>query len=258
MFKFELYRIRRSTAIWVGSLIFLTAIFMSLYPLFQSSAEEFKEILSQYPPNILKALGSSMDVFTSKGGFIAYYVSIYVSMAIFVFALIRGIRAASFDFTKRTHEIIFTLPKSRNQIFSAFILANYMSLVLVLLASLLTMICITLLTPENVSREIVNIYTGMLLTSTFLYTLGLCIGVVLRKVKSPVLVSSCIIFGLFLIKTLAQILEIDFLNYLSPLSYFEPGAVYITDIDFQKALIAAAVIIILTATSYYAYKTNDL
>lgn len=78
IFKKELKRNRKNTAIWTAIVVVFTALILSIFPSFSEMGEEMAKLMSSLPEEYAKALGMDEETWSSIIGYYGTYYGIYI------------------------------------------------------------------------------------------------------------------------------------------------------------------------------------
>lgn len=222
MYVHELKAYRKSTLIWSGSFVALIIFFMSMFPTFSKEADSFIILLEGFPEGVRNALGLSIENIASLLGFYAY-LFLYIVLCGAIQAMNLGISILSKEVRDKTAEFLLTKPVTRTEIMTAKLLAGLTSLVItsiVYIIAALSMATIVKTEPFNI-RVFLLISLSLFFIQLIFFSLGVCISVVVPKLKSVLSVSLGIVFAFFILSMFASAIEDEVLRYFTPFKYFE-------------------------------------
>jgi ABC-2 type transport system permease protein len=111
--------------------------------------------------------------------------------------------------------------------------------------------------PGGLNRLILASLSLFFMQLTFL-SIGVLYAVFARKVRSVSGIATAIGFAGFILMALYSLIKEDFIRFFSPLTYFNPGTVFLTGgYETRFAWTAAVVIIACIALSYFRYVKSD-
>ncbi|HAK69779.1 MAG TPA: multidrug ABC transporter permease, partial [Cryomorphaceae bacterium] len=90
IFKKELKRNRKNTAIWSAILVGFTALILSIFPSFSEMGEEMAKLMSSLPEEYAKALGMDEETWSSIIGYYGTYYGIYITLLMGIFTASTG------------------------------------------------------------------------------------------------------------------------------------------------------------------------
>jgi len=260
LFIHEMKAYRKATIIWALSLALLGAFMLSLFPSISNNAEEMKQILAAYPEAVLKALGVTLESFTTILGYYPFIFA-YVLLCGAIQAMYFGTSIIAKEVRGKTADFLFAKPISRKQIMTAKLLAVLVSLFLtnVVYTGISTYVA------TIVSEETFNINTFLMVSSTLFYlqliflALGVLLSVVFSKFKSMLSLTFSTVFFFFIISLLDSALGEKKLRFLSPFQYFDLHYI-VQNASYETGymILSLGVIIIPIAISYFVYAKKDI
>ena len=259
MFLHELKAYRKSTLLWTLSLAILIILFLSIFPVFSQNAEEMKKLLEGYPEGIRKALGISIDSFTTLLGFYPFVFG-YILLCGAIQAMHLGTSLIAKEM-KGTAEFLLVKPVTRHQVITAKLLAALVSIIITNIVYLL----VSSLMATFISTETLTINTFLLVSLTLFYlqliflALGMLFSVVIPKIKSILSVTLGTVFGFFIINLLDSSVGEKSIRYVSPFEYFD--ITYISknaSYEIPYVILSLAVILVAMGTSYFVFAKKDI
>ena len=112
IFKKELKRNRKNTAIWTAIVIVFTALILSIFPSFSEMGEEMAKMMSSLPEEVAKALGMDEGTWSNIIGFYGTYYGIYIILLIGIFTASTGATIIGKEERDGTAEFLLTRPIS--------------------------------------------------------------------------------------------------------------------------------------------------
>jgi len=251
---------RKSTIIWSISLILLTILFMSMYTAFSKDAEEFINVMSNYPEPVRRAFGINLDDFFSILGFYSYPLSI-ITLCGAIQAMNLGTGIVSKEVREKTADFLLTKPVTRTAILTAKVLAAFFSLVItfVLFFAAAVLMANAVKTDDFSLKIFFLLSLTVLLVQLIFMAIGIMVSVIARKLKSVLAVSLPIVFAFYFVGMFFDTTEEEAKRYISPFKYFDTA--YIMKHAGLEApfLLAGAMIVILAiAASYFVYSKKDI
>jgi ABC-2 type transport system permease protein len=259
IFLHELRACRKSTLVWILTLIIVIIVFMSLYPAFSKDAELTTKMLEGFPEVVREALGVRLDSFFSIIGFYSFIYT-YIVLCGSIQAMNSGLSILSKEVRDRTADFLLTKPIKRHQIVTAKLLASFTSLVF----TNIVFIPIAYIVLSILKTESINILTFLLISfSLFLiqilfFSMGVLISVLLPKIKSVITVSLSTVFGFFIIDLFNGVINDKVLRYFTPYKYFD--YLYIIQNNRYETpfiIIIAIFTMIAIFSSYIIYSRKD-
>lgn len=261
MFLHELKAYRKSTIIWTCSLVALVMLFLSIYPAIAKDAADFKKMLANYPPALIKSLGfATLDSFFSLLGF--YSVTLmYVLLCGSIQAMNLGTSIISKEVREKTADFLLTKPVNRVQIMTAKLLAVLISLVI---TNAIYIVAAGLMASAVQTQAFdYKIFFMISITVFFVQlmfmSLGFIVSVVFPKIKSVLPISLVTVFSFFILSMLSSTIGDTASRFLTPFKYFD--LMYIIKNSAYEApyMIVELLFIVITITaSYIIYSKKDI
>ncbi len=260
MFLHELRAYRKSTIIWICSLIAVAAMYLLLYPSIMQDAEGFKKLLATYPAPVREALGISLDAISSILGFYTMVMA-FVTLLGAIQAMNIGLSVVSKEMSGRTADFLLVKPVSRSSILTAKLLA---SLTLFLVTDVVFFIVSSLIVnmvkkADYSSKLFIMINLILLFIQLIFFAIGFLISVILPKIRTVLPLSLGIVFGLYLIGSVLVTGANDAARFISPFRYFSIPYILKNASYEAPYLITSAVIVVLSiVASYLIYIKKDI
>lgn len=261
IYLFELKSLRRNAIIWTCSMLVLPLLFLTMYSGIAKDANEFKDLLSNYPPAIRAILGINLDYIASILGFYSFIFS-FVIICGTIQAMNLGVSILSKESRERTADFLLVKPVSRDSIISAKILAALTTLLTTdIIFLLVTYILANIVKTEDFDgQKFLLINLTMLFVQLIFFAAGLLISVFFNKIKNVLPISLGIVFGIYFIGALLVTGEdAEKLRFISPFKYFD--TTYIlknSGYELSYMILSAAIIIVCIAASYFIYTKKDI
>lgn len=230
--KYELKQLKKNIIIWslsMGGLIFLM---LPAYLGFISGSDALvTEAIKNNP--IFEALGVSAAFVMTPLGMFSFLNSFAMTAA-----AIHGMGIAFSSHTKeyanKSAEFLLTKPYSRNKVFWSKVLAC-MTDSLIVGAAYIAGAGLALLTVKGIRIDwpaFLLIGISLVLVELMFVVLGTAAGTFFPNVRTPVLISSCVMFGLFCLSSMSKKINQPALGYFTPFAFFNP--VSITETGFYQ------------------------
>jgi ABC-2 type transport system permease protein len=261
IFNFEFRSKWRSAAIWSFSIALIIVVFLSLYPSFASEQALVLEMMRSFPKELLIAFGmADLDWSNVLGYFALAFVFIQVCLAIQ--AANYGFSLVSVEESELTADFLLTKPVTRPSILTAKLLAALAALVLTnALVWAVTFLAIDLFggAEEYAAMPLILLLLSMFVFQLFFLTSGMCISLLVKRVRNVTPFSMALVFGLYVLNAFGGMIGEKGLEMLSPFKHFNPGAIIRNAAwDHALVLISVAVIVIATAASYVLYTKRNI
>ncbi|MNC15391.1 ABC-2 family transporter protein [compost metagenome] len=260
IFLHELQAYRKSTIIWLVSLIAVMVLFMSLFPAFAKDAGEFTKLLQGYPESLRKAIGLDLNNLFTIMGFYTYALTFIVLIGA-IQAMNLGTSIVSKEAREKTADFLLTKPVTRTTVITAKLMAAFVSLVITNIVY--GAAAFLMASQVKVADFSLRIFFLLSLTVLFVQLIFLAIGIVIsvmaKKIKSVLTVSLATVFSFYFIGMIGATTGDAKLRYLSPFKYFDPAEIMKHSGYETSYVITGAVIIGIAVTaSYFIYAKKDI
>lgn len=222
IFKYELKQLKKNIIIWALSMGGLIFLMLPTYIGFISGGDTLMAGAMENNP-MFEALGVSAGFVMTPLGMFSFLNSFAMTAA-----TIHGMSIAFSSHTKeyagRSAEFLLTKPHSRGEVFWGKFLACTLDSLIVGIAYI-TGAALALLTVKDVSIDwlaFLLIAKSLVLVELMFVIFGIAAGTFFSNVRTPVLISSCVMFGLFCLSSMSQKINQPILGYLTPFAFFKP------------------------------------
>jgi ABC-2 type transport system permease protein len=239
----------------------LAALYLSIYPSMAKDAEDFKQLLGEYPEAVRAMLGINLDYITSLLGFYSMIFT-FIVLCGAIQAMNLGVSILSKESRERTADFLLVKPVSRTAIVSAKLLAACTALAITnAVFIIVSTFMANLAKTEDFSlKTFLMINLSMLFIQLIFIAIGMVVSVFFKKIKNVLPISLGFVFGFYFIGT---ILVTDSSNklerILSPFKYFDIYYI-IQNMSYEAFyLVAGAIIVVVSiAASYVIYNRKDI
>lgn len=265
MFKMEFRRGFKSLLIWSGVSAAITVLMTLLYPSMMDS-----DMLALMNAKIAALPKEFVEAFNLSGEDIRYFPSFFaycfqfVLMAACIYGAQLGLTALLKEEGEGTIEFLYAKPVSRVQIVTAKLAAAFAGYLCYFAAlSVFSVAASLAVRPEDL--DLTTMVTavksvllgGMLSGFTYLF-LGFAVSMLLRRAKHASSFAAMLFFGTYIVGSIPKITGVlEFLKWVSPLDYFQPGQVVTNGIDGLNLLIVLLVMAVSAALTYLLYRRRN-
>lgn len=261
IYLYELKSLKKSTIIWVCSLIGLAALYLSLYPSMAKDAKDFKTLLENYPANIRAMLGINLDNITSILGYYSMVIA-FVVLCGAIQAMNLGISILSKESRERTADFLLVKPVSRTSIVTAKLLASFTIIIITnILYCLASSFLAAIVKVDDFSlKTYLMINLTMFFIQLIFLSVGLVVSVFFKKIKNVLPISLGFVFGFYLIGALLTVgKDANSTRFLSPFKYFDiPYIIKNKSYESSYLLLSAVIIIISIAVTFFIFNKKDI
>ena len=230
VYLFELKSLLKSTLVWTAAIAAILLLLMKVfYPAMIAAKAQMEAILSSYSPEVLKALGLDLDKIFSYEGFYVFSYT-YIGLLAAIMAVSLTLQAMAREKRAKCADFILTKPMTRNGIFTAKFLACCSVVVLFNIIYVL-LVAVDFLAQNGAANFPSHFYLLLLapgLTQLVFVALSALYAVCAKKVRSISGTATAFGFAALLLSSLVEMLEMDWLNYIAPLQYFNPSFIFNT------------------------------
>ena len=217
--KYELKRHRTYILGWAIALALCIFLMTPTYYSFLDAASvELFETMGT--TDFYRSVGVSMEYLTSPLGIYGFLTSFFM-IASGIFGMHFGISIHTRECTEGTSEYLFTKPFPRKAIYWAKALTVFVGVAIVgtgyLLASLFAMAIFRSGTPWG---EFFLIALSLTLVTLFFAAMGLMVGILFSRNRSPLLTAGLVVFVEYCITSFSNIVSNRAISFLSPYSFF--------------------------------------
>ncbi len=116
--KFELKNNFVSMLLWTLIAFFISGIYLSIYPTFKTSADEFSKVFESYPKEFLSTLNIDVTNLSSMEGFYPMVIG-FLQLVSFAFVSSLTLKVYCNEYKNKSIEFLMTKPRSRKTFFNA-------------------------------------------------------------------------------------------------------------------------------------------
>lgn len=243
--------------IWLMIMLILVGIMMTMYISFSEDIDAFKQILTNYPENLRKAFGISIDKLGSVLGYYSSFVLTIVVVCNAVEAMILGMSILSKEIREKTADFLYTKPISRRNIITSKLLASFTLLGFcnLIYTTGLYFLLIFISSESFAFNTFILLALIPFIIQLVFFSLGILASAIMSKVKAVLPISMGIVFGFYILSSFAD----EKLRVLMPFKYFDTR--YILDnskYEIKYTILTFAIIAISTVLTYIIYNRKDI
>ncbi|MEG0275600.1 MAG: ABC transporter permease subunit [Coprobacillus sp.] len=223
--KFELKRYIPSSLIWALSLTFFGVVCIQLYVSFSSDMNFFESMLKAYSPETLKALGAELSTINTLTGFYGFCF-MYVMVAAAFQAMYLGIHVVGKEMSLKTADFLYTKPISHISVLTQKIISVLICLLIMnIIYCIGTYLSALMTNLEFDTTILLTMNASMFLTQLLFFSIGFLLGCVIKKVKTPLTLTTGIVCSFFLLQMIVNLEPDGILSYFSLLSYLSAESI---------------------------------
>lgn len=240
----------------------MSLLFVALFPSIASSGVDFQAYMESLPPAMQAAFGAS-------GAFSLATIEGFLAIELYQFfwVLMLGIYAAYLagglvagDVERNRMDVLLAAPVTRRRV----VVEKFLSLVpVVLVINLVVGVAVyATVVAIGESISVADLAMAHLLSIPYLLacgTIGLLLSVVFDRSDVAKRGGLGAIFGLFLLETISESADLEWLGVISPTRYYDPTAILVRgEYDLVGAAILLAGTVALVAASAWWFQRKDI
>jgi ABC-2 type transport system permease protein len=244
VYLFELKNLLRSLLVWSAVIVAILVLLMQgFYPAMMASRPELEAILANYSPQVLQAVGVDIDKIFSYTGFYVFSYT-YIGLLVAIMAVSFTLQALAREKRAKCIDFILTKPISRGGVFSAKLLACFTAVVIFNIIYIVLVVVDFSLKAGTADAQfsLTQLLLAPFLTQLVFIALAAVYAVFVKRVRSVSGTATAFGFVVLLLSGLVEMLEIDWLNYIAPLQYFNPAYIFDSGSFAPQLVITAAVV----------------
>lgn len=257
--KFELRKYIPSSIIWAISLSVFGYLCITLFTAFTSDINFFRQVLSSYSPEFLKAFGAQLEVIESLPGFYSFCFMYIILCGAFQ-ALYLGICVISKEMAGKSADFLYTRPIARYKILSYKLLSVFLCIVFVnIVYSGVTLMGALAIDATLDQSLFMSINLALFFTQILFLCLGFFLGTTMKKIKSPLSLASGIVCFFFLLQMIVNLEPDGALSYISFLSYLSADSILSNQgFEIAKLAIVSVLSIGFLTSGYLIFNKKDI
>lgn len=248
----------RSLLVWSLGLAGITVIELAVYPSIQASTEGWQAMLDQWPDALKQAF--RLDAYSSGPGFLnTELFSMMFPVVLIAVALGVAASATAGEEERGTADLLFSLPVVRGRVLTAKALAMAISVVVVMLAGIVTIIVGAPFADLSVgTSEVLAAGLMTMLLALLFGCFGLFLGAVTGKRAAALGGGIGLAIGAFLLQVLAPMADwLEPWKNASPFTWALDSQPLINGIDWSDTgLILGVSALLLTATAIALHRRD--
>lgn len=250
----------RSLLIWGTIVILFTVLGLSKFSAYAGNPEMLA-VLDAMPPAMLAALNMQAFNLTTVTGFFGIMFT-YFALLLSIAAAMWGSDIISKEERDKTVEFSLTLPVTRSRLVTAKALAALVNCVGLLLIT--WGVSLAGAAKYQPDREFYR-FLGLCMLALFIMQLiflaiGIFLGCAMKRYRRASSVAVSLLLGTYFLSVLSSLdQDLDWLKYVSPFKYFDPGMLLRESrLDLTFVGLSLAIILISMVGAYLTYNRRDL
>lgn len=259
VFRYEVERRLRGTVVMAGLVAVFGLFMIAFFPSVEASGAAIEEYAANLPPALREMFG--VEGISTIGGFLATELYQFVWVLLLgVFFAYRAAAIVAGDVETGRLDLLLATPLSRTRI----VLERFAALIPVVLA--INLVAIPVLyagtqwigEPVSITRLlVVHTVSVPYLLACASIGLVLSVGTASESLASRAAIG--LVFGLFLLESIAAASGYGALGYVSPTKFFDPTAIMVAgEFDWLGALILVAATVALLALARAVFVRADI
>ena len=250
----------KSLIIWSVIVLLFVTVGFSKFSAYEGNPE-LLAILDSMPPAVIEAFNFNAFNLTTITGFFGVMFG-YFSLILSISAAMWGSDIITKEERDKTVEFALTLPVTRSKLVTGKIISaviNSIALLLVTLAAIL--VNATAYQTDGQFYDFVSLsMVALFILQMIFLAVGILLGCAMTHYKRASSLAVSILLGAYFLSIIAGLNEnLDFLKYLSPFKYFNPGVLlHESRLDINFILLSAGIIVVSLVAAYMTYAKRDL
>jgi len=260
IFRRELKANLKSLIIWAGIVLLFSVVGFAKFSAYADNPDMLA-ILDEMPPALMDALNFKAFNLTTVTGFFGIMFTYYALM-LCIAAAMWGSDIVSKEERDKTVEFSLTLPVTRARLITGKMAAALVNCVVLSLVTWgIVLGLASTYNPDSKFNAFVALsMLALLIMQIIFLAVGIFLGCAMRQYKrAGSLAVSVLLVTYFLSIITALNAKLDFLKYLSPFTYFNPGALLRESrLEVGFVVLSVAIVIAALAGAYTTYARRDL
>lgn len=260
--KRELRANLKSLMIWSASMAALIYMGMIKYSAFEKTGAAVNDFFEQLPPAMMKVMGI-------EPGYDLTSVAVFYSIFFLYFLLLAAVHSTMLgtliiikEERDKTADFLYVKPVKREYVLFYKMIAAFINITIVNIVTLIFSLISTAPYAKDTPmlKSIVYLMIGLYLVQVLFLGIGLLLGGIFKHSKLGTSIGTGIILATFMLKVIIDLKkDLDFLDFLTPFRYFQPGDLMF---EYHIAPIFAGVALglsgIFIAGMFYFFRKRDL
>lgn len=256
--KNELRQTRKIFLIWLGIMLLLCGFCYFEFLSLKDSMDEMAQTIDQFPRLLAIMFGVKAQLNTSIGWYSCLYF--WTGILAFAYAVSLGISCVAKEGRQGTAAYLFTKPVDRKKIVLSKVAASMINL---LFFSVFTGACnyfMIILPAGGLEQKgaLAATTVGMFLTQAVLFAVGLLLAAMLKSYKSAVRAGAVFLIACYAVSFIAEYSGIVFLDYFTPLRYYDVYEVSLHGIGMSFLLLTVGIVAVCVTTAIKAWRKREL
>ncbi|HZK33058.1 MAG TPA: ABC transporter permease subunit [Tissierellaceae bacterium] len=262
IFKHEFNLKKKSIVIWSLSIVGFIIFYMAFFPSLSQDTVGLDSIMESFPEEMLYFFGMGEGL--SIASLIGYFTLTFamIQLAIAIQGANYGFSILSEEERELTADFLLSKPVSRSKIYWSKFFAAFLSLIITSIAiGIGSFLALELFSGGEIYKvsNVIKLLLTVPIFQLFFLSLGMFISLLLKRVRSVLSLSMGLTIGLYVLNSVRGIIDSDFLGYITPYYYFEPGVILKNgEYELKLFLIGIIIIVFSLISSYLLYNRRDI
>ena len=250
----------RSLIIWGVIIVLFLSIGFSKFSAYADNPE-LEAVLDSMPPALLAAFNMHAFNLTTLTGFFGVMFT-YFALVLSVAAAMWGSDIISKEERDKTVEFSLTLPVTRSRLVTGKALAALVNcLGLLLITTVATLLNAMQYQPDSEFYSFLALsLVALFLMQLIFLAVGIFLGCAMKRYKLASAVAVAVMLGTYMLSIVSSVGEkLDFLKYLTPFKYFDPGVLlHKARLEPVFVVLSLCIIVVSLVGAYLTYARRDL
>jgi ABC-2 type transport system permease protein len=260
IFVRELKANLRSLVIWGVIVILFVTIGTSKFSAYYNNPEMLA-ILDDMPQALLSAFNFQAFNLTTISGFFGVMFT-YFALLLSIAATMWGSDIISKEERDKTVEFSLTLPVTRSRLVTAKTLAALVNCIgLLLITWAASLVSVAQYQPDSEFYSFLRLcMLALFIMQLIFLAIGVFLGCAMKRYKRASAVAVSLLLGTYFLSVISGLnKDLEFLKYLSPFKYFDPGMLLReARLDMLFVGLSLAIILVSMMGAYLTYARRDL
>ena len=262
MIKRELKVNFKSFILWTVILVGIFTFTYSIYPFIinDESIKSLDEMMSTFPPELIKAFNMDMASLTSAYGWFLSEGYMFIQILVGLYASILGSGIVLKEEGDKTIEYLASLPITRNKIMTNKIIVSIIYIVSMLVVFGIFNFVALSLSGKFDNKQFLLLSVVPLLAALPLYAINLFISMFFHKNKKMIGISLGVVFIFYIISIVSELSKsVEFLKYFTVYTLTDARNI-MSKVEFNPIMIviSLAITVLFIALSYIKYNKKEL
>jgi ABC-2 type transport system permease protein len=241
-------------------MIFIIYVGMVKYAGFRDAGQSVEDMLSALPEPMKAIFGiGNLDLTQVSGYYIVFFL--YFALMCGVHAIMQGTTVVSKEERDKTADFLFVKPLKRHQALTSKLIASLMSIICLNLVTWIGSIVIVELFNDGdpINDLIMELMVALLFVQLIYFAIGFLLGMLASSTKKATGYGAATLLGTFILSVVIDLYsKLDFLKYFTPFKYYDGKAIFMRGIDIKYIILSIVIILISIGLSYRLYQKKDL